>query len=220
MIVPEAMKRLGNLVAPQTRKADYLKEWYKKHPNAYKRQLGINRRRRNDERIRVIELLGGMCTKCKETDYRILQVHHVNGNGKRDYERFGGPGAFYRAILKGNRSTKGLSVLCPNCNIIHEYEIGKRNALSSSTSPHSAVIRLLGGKCVKCGSNDIRVLQINHLNGGGKTEYSARYGKDPETFYRNIMRKERSTSDLNVLCANCNWAYRYEQNREKELNNG
>lgn len=68
-------------------------------------------------------------------------------------------------------------------------------------------INKLGGKCVNCGETDLRVLQVNHLNGGG--------GKDDKglVFYRKIVKGERDIEDLDVRCANCNILYEYEAGR-------
>jgi len=69
---------------------------------------------------------------------------------------------------------------------------------------------LLGNKCVRCGFSDIRALQIDHINGGGKRELSS------EGFTRRNYHKIVRESVLNkvnkyqLLCANCNWIRRHE----------
>ena len=72
---------------------------------------------------------------------------------------------------------------------------------------------ILGGKvCIKCGINDERCLQFDHINGGGQKELKEnsatnllfKYLKDPE-----IKNK------LQVLCANCNWIKRYENGENR-----
>lgn len=66
----------------------------------------------------------------------------------------------------------------------------------------------LGGCCVVCGITDMRILQINHLNGGGQQE--SRFGID---MYQAIIKGMRSTDDLDVRCANHNIIYEYESGR-------
>jgi len=73
-----------------------------------------------------------------------------------------------------------------------------------------ALIELLGGTCVNCGFDDVRALQIDHINGDGAEErkkhrgsllYKSmleRYIKDPQKFCVNYQ----------LLCANCNWIKR------------
>ena len=75
----------------------------------------------------------------------------------------------------------------------------------------TTVFELLGGKCRRCGNNDIRVLQVNHINGGGT--------KDKHLISRNLYKKiasgERVAGDFNLLCANCNVLYEYERGYRK-----
>ena len=71
------------------------------------------------------------------------------------------------------------------------------------------VIEILGGRCRNCGITDARVLQINHINGGGNKEYIAH--RTTSTFYNRILSGERDTKDLELLCANCNILYEYER---------
>ena len=68
---------------------------------------------------------------------------------------------------------------------------------------------ILGYSCIKCGYSDMRALQIDHINGGGRklirehknmNAVFKKYDNNPE-----LMRKE-----LQVLCANCNFIKRYE----------
>jgi hypothetical protein len=69
------------------------------------------------------------------------------------------------------------------------------------------VVRLLGGKCVKCGITDIRCLQIDHVFGGGVKEYKKlRCGRE---YYVSMLRQvEAGSVKYQVLCANCNWIKR------------
>jgi hypothetical protein len=58
-------------------------------------------------------------------------------------------------------------------------------------------------ECVNCGCNDLRILEINHINGGGGKDYKKHKNK-PELIYYAILRGERKTDDLNLLCRVCN----------------
>ena len=57
-------------------------------------------------------------------------------------------------------------------------------------------------KCCNCGCNDPRLLEINHINGGGKQEIKRQ--KDYNKYYRDIKFGRRSKEDLNLLCRVCN----------------
>ena len=67
------------------------------------------------------------------------------------------------------------------------------------------VFVLLGSVCVRCGFDDKRALQIDHINGGGSRENSliGTYG---------IRKKILSGSieGYQLLCSNCNWIKRAE----------
>lgn len=76
------------------------------------------------------------------------------------------------------------------------------------------MLQRCGGKCVKCNEDDWRVLQIDHVNGGGFKERRAR---KPGSGMLTTARVEEivtrvAQGELQVLCANCNWRKRFENN--------
>ena len=56
--------------------------------------------------------------------------------------------------------------------------------------------------CANCGCNDVRLLEINHINGGGNKELQN--GKNTNSFAWDIYMGRRTTNDLNLLCRPCN----------------
>lgn len=64
----------------------------------------------------------------------------------------------------------------------------------------------LGGRCVKCGFNDLRAIQIDHVKGGGRQD---RKTGGMAAFYRRVIAD--TTGAYQALCANCNWIKRYEK---------
>lgn len=73
------------------------------------------------------------------------------------------------------------------------------------------VLEKLGNKCLKCGySEDWRALQVDHINGGGGEE---RRKINTINLYKKVL-KEGSLY-YQLLCANCNWIKKYEQNEVK-----
>lgn len=79
-----------------------------------------------------------------------------------------------------------------------------------------ATITLMGGKCVKCGFDDFRALQIDHIKGGGtkdRKEITKLYTK---FVMESILNKE---DKYQLLCANCNWIKRGENKETRTLIN-
>lgn len=67
--------------------------------------------------------------------------------------------------------------------------------------------------CIGCQCDDIFVLSINHVNGGGRKEVA--YKVNPRALYRDILSGQRQTSDLDIRCHNCNIRYEYERGYRK-----
>ena len=65
---------------------------------------------------------------------------------------------------------------------------------------YQKALELLGAKCVMCGTTDLRVLTIDHINGGGNHDPLYRKG----SLYRAIVLGQRSIKGLQCLCFNCN----------------
>lgn len=92
-------------------------------------------------------------------------------------------------------------------NKIHKLEYRKNLMFKQRME----IFTLLGGKCIKCGFNDSRALQIDHINGGGSKERKI-FG-----FHGTFLMKVKNSilNDFNeyqLLCANCNWIKRFENN--------
>jgi hypothetical protein len=71
------------------------------------------------------------------------------------------------------------------------------------------VFAMLGDKCAKCGFNDHRALQIDHIHGAEAHERftSQRAGSGLRSA---ILRGDRDIREFQLLCANCNWIKRFE----------
>lgn len=68
-------------------------------------------------------------------------------------------------------------------------------------------------KCEWCGCDDMRLLEINHINGGGKKEIDK---TGSWNFIWDIYKGRRKTNDLNLLCRVCN-AHHYLELKYGEL---
>lgn len=70
------------------------------------------------------------------------------------------------------------------------------------------VFKLLGGQCKRCKIKDKRVLQIDHIRGGGTRE---RRKHGSTKILKKILEGEKG---YQLLCANCNWIKKFNK-REK-----
>ncbi|HEV7377467.1 MAG TPA: hypothetical protein VGN95_22310 [Pyrinomonadaceae bacterium] len=63
-------------------------------------------------------------------------------------------------------------------------------------------IERFGGKlCVNCGCDEFNLLEINHINGGGRVAAKVRQSRQ---LYRDIVSNRVELRDYNVLCRVCN----------------
>lgn len=78
-----------------------------------------------------------------------------------------------------------------------------------------AVFSTLGHRCIKCGFDDIRALQLDHIKGDGAEwrrnhEHTA---KSRRQYYNYLMQNpDYLLTNIQILCANCNWIKRHENN--------
>ncbi len=67
--------------------------------------------------------------------------------------------------------------------------------------------KLGGEQCIKCGFNDYRALQFDHIEGGGTKQR-----REMVNVWPILKHIENNLSEYQVLCANCNWIKRLENN--------
>ncbi len=90
----------------------------------------------------------------------------------------------------------------------HLQEYYAKYRQSETLKYKTAVYDLLGRKCVKCGyKKDIRALQIDHINGGGRAHHRRHSNY---TFYKDVLKD--NGEGYQVLCANCNVIKKFDNN--------
>jgi len=104
----------------------------------------------------------------------------------------------------------------------HKKVISLKHIIYNKTLPKTRELRLelinsLGPICnnVKClvygGCREIKCLQIDHINGNGKDDL--RKFKSSAQMYKYYLQNPRiAKKELQILCANCNWIKREENN--------
>jgi 5-methylcytosine-specific restriction endonuclease McrA len=103
----------------------YKRNYWKKYKQKVKKSKAEYSRKYNSrKRGEVMILLGGKCCKCGFSDYRALQIDHVNGGGvQKDKDRIGYK---IRVILEEIKNgSKDYQLLCANCNWIKRFEKGE-----------------------------------------------------------------------------------------------
>lgn len=83
----------------------------------------------------------------------------------------------------------------------------------------SFIFTNLGHVCCKCGFSDKRALQIDHINGDGYT--SKIINKTGSmcrrtNYYEVIESIKKNENRFQILCANCNWIKRVENEEHKK----
>ncbi len=75
-------------------------------------------------RLRALLMLGGKCVQCGISDLRVLEINHL-----RDKIR---PMKWmdYVEVLQGQY--RNIEVRCASCNVMYEYEVGRRALPSKS----------------------------------------------------------------------------------------
>lgn len=86
----------------------------------------------------------------------------------------------------------------------------RANRKKKRTEYRERVFQLLGGRCKRCGEDDPRVLQVDHLTGAPETIRG--YGRAGSGLYFQIATGKKPLTDFQLLCANCNWIKRHELN--------
>lgn len=74
------------------------------------------------------------------------------------------------------------------------------------------LFKVMGDKCSRCPFNDHRALQVDHVDGGGVLERRTRR-KGGLGYYKRILASVLARENkYQLLCANCNWIKRHENN--------
>lgn len=93
-----------------------------------------------------------------------------------------------------------------------QTESNRSYSKASHRKYRDAVLELLGGVCKRCGFSDSRALQVDHVYGDGNKERVA--CRNSRSLLAKIL---YSPERYQLLCANCNWIKREENNEVRKL---
>lgn len=92
--------------------------------------------------------------------------------------------------------------------LAREAEYRKRNpAWKRLREKKLEAIRQFGAKCSRCGFDDWRALQFDHILGDGSKDRRL-HRQNSFGYYDYIM---KNPANFRLLCSNCNWIKRFEQ---------
>lgn len=124
-------------------------------------------------------------------------------------------------FYKDKSEVSGLQYSCAKCSKAAALARYHKNPARSKKTNEAArhrlrdeVLRLLGGKCVRCGFDDPRALQVDHIEGGGGQEH--KLINSSYTFNKRIVDNPERRQKYQLLCANHNWIKKWE-NKEGVL---
>ena len=179
----------------------------------YDRQYNLNRK------ITIFNAYGGCkCSICNITDIDVLSVDHINGGGRKQKRELGNISStgLYRWIINNNYPP-GYRVLCMNCNFIEKERL-KQSSLSdgiraiiSRKSKHKTKIDTLNVygncKCAICNIENLDVLSIDHINGGGN-QHRKEIGRIGGVDFYCWLKNNNYPKGYRVLCMNCQFRER------------
>jgi hypothetical protein len=125
------------------------------------------------------------CALCPESRLMALAVDHVNG---RDGTQANWGGTRLQSWLVKNKYPTGYQILCHNCNSLKSWPTGRDDPKlaerreSELRLKKEVISHYSAGtcKCDTCGADDLRVLNMDHVNGGGTAHRKSL--KVPEAF--------------------------------------
>ncbi|KKN72366.1 hypothetical protein LCGC14_0411930 [marine sediment metagenome] len=178
------------------------------------------RQKRGLARLRgqALELYGGECECCGESNPNYLTFDHINGDGGRLWARLGGGGSRYRVVIKAGYPNSRYRLLCYNCNIAlgiyghcphvsHGYRsvaVREGDRIAERELKEEMIVAY-GGKCQSCGEDHLEFMTIDHVRGGG-CQHRREIRAAGVNFYRRLKRQGWPKGDYRLLCFNCNCA--------------
>jgi len=142
------------------------------------------------KKIRAINILGGKCNDCGDTNIFHLTFHHLND----DKDSGIGDIRNYR-WSKIEREIKKCILLCSNCHQSHHYS----NEIKSDHKKNKNLyLEYRGRKCEKCGYDKCQASLILHHKNPNEKSFSL---TDIRVKFNDKVKKELDKCD--VLCSNC-----------------
>lgn len=122
----ETTKKYRQSKAVQERHREQNRRYYWRHRDTIRALKNPRTRElRHRMKMTLLRKFGGRCQRCANSDWHVLQLHHVNGGGSKERASGEDNVKTYRKLLRGKRAADEFQLLCANCNVIQEYENGR-----------------------------------------------------------------------------------------------
>jgi len=118
---------------------------------------------------------------------------------------------------KNKRNLDGLQYACRPCynarwrKWSREHKEERKKYPTSIKDIRDVILEKLGNKCVRCGFDDWRALQIDHVHGGGVQERRKFKNYYRYLKYVNSLPLKVLLEKYQCLCANCNQIKKYDK---------
>lgn len=157
------------------------------------------------------------CAICGEKHLEFLALDHINGGGSCHRKEIKNKRTIY-SDLKRKGFPSGYRVLCHNCNFKYyinkayhkpESELKDKRKARNQKLKYEAINYYSDGLivcvCSGCTCNDLDVLSIDHIDGGGGI-HSNQLKSQGKRFGYQWLKTQGYPPGYRVLCLNCNMA--------------
>lgn len=172
------------------------------HPEQTAKKKEYDRSYRIRNKTKLLEMYGGKCAYCGETDVDVLTLDHVK-NDMCERKRLGSNNIVEMKKAIDNYSPEEFQILCWNCNVKkHKKNIASNMNKSKKyrLGLKQKLLDLYGHSCKMCGCEDEECLTLDHIFNNGSEDRKKMNNMD---IYR-VAVENYSPEKYQILCANCN----------------
>lgn len=174
----------------------------------------------------IYDILGRSCAICGYyEDIKCLQLDHIHGNGRKQRSNKSVRNFYCYYASNLDKIKTDLQLLCINCNWLKRLQDAQERLKNNPTilkqtklriyhrtyskiwlqKQRDQLFKILGGSiCIKCGQNNIRLLQIDHIKDDGNNDRK-KHSDNYSLISYYLKNPEIARQKLQVLCAMCNW---------------
>lgn len=98
----------------------------------------------------------------------------------------------------------------PYKNIDKQRKVQSDSAYNRHKKYRFIIMQFLGGKCVRCGFDDIRCLNLDHIKPILRTRNNLKH-KSSTKLQEDIIHDREDLDNIQILCANCHSIKSYHE---------